>query len=152
MAAPGSEGITARDAALRYAEDEEFARAFERALQEIYDQHMARLARIRKRLGDRVRAPERVASAAAAVVTPERVQEIVNGASAKGMTRGDIATRLGIHSRDARLTTVLRTLKADQLVRQSGAKRAARYFASEPSRKGASTSASGKRAPQTAPC
>jgi hypothetical protein len=147
-------GISAREAALKYAEDEEFARAFEHALQEIYEQHVARLARIQKRLGDRVK-PEAAPGAAGLsgklLVTPERVQEIVSTASAKGLTRGDIAVRLGINSRDARLTTVLRTLKSDQLVRQSGAKRAARYLASEPEPVKSSASSASKRASQSAP-
>jgi DNA-binding NarL/FixJ family response regulator len=146
-----SNNLSARDAATLYAEDEEFARDFEQALQEIYDLHIARLARIRRRLGDRDGDTQRSAAEAVATpVTPERVHEIVHAAPARGLTRGDIATRLGISSRDARLTTVLRSLKADQLLRQSGARRAARYFAAGPEHGSAAVRSTGKRSQRAA--
>lgn len=143
-----SNHVSAREVAVLYAEDESFAREFEQALQEIYDQHIARLARIRTRLGDRAGDMDRSSQHALATVTPDRVQEIVNAAPPKGLTRGDIAARLGIHSRDARLTTVLRALKAEQRLRQSGARRAARYFANPPEPAAPSGRATAKRSPR----
>lgn len=145
---PRSPNVSARDVALLYAEDENFAREFEHALQEIYDQHIARLARIRKRLGDRAGDAERANQHSLTVVTADRVHEIVNAAPPKGLTRGDIAARLGINSRDARLTTVLRSLKAEQRLRQSGARRAARYFANPPEHTSAGGRATAKRSPR----
>jgi hypothetical protein len=132
----------AREAAARYAEDSAFASAFESALHEIYVEHLDTLKRIEKRLGAPHSDPTEAAHAqlvsthaprtqasSAALVTSERVQDLIRVSSARGLTRGDIAARLGIDNRDVRLTRVLRALKNDRLVRQSGVRRSARYHA-----------------------
>jgi hypothetical protein len=131
--------FTPREAALRYAEDSVFASEFEQALYEIYVEHVETLKRIQRRLG---KAGERQANGAPVLamtakllpgaeasgsITPERVRKVIGASAAIGLTRGDIASRLGIDSRDIRLTRVLRALKVDRLVRQTGSRRAARY-------------------------
>jgi hypothetical protein len=130
-------GYSARDAALRYAEDSIFASEFEQALQSIYVEHLETLRRIQKRLGAasvetqdagaEPAPPKRARGSQADLITPERVQELIGASPARGLTRGDIAARLGINSQDVRLTRVLRALKVDRLVRQSGVRRSARY-------------------------
>jgi hypothetical protein len=130
-------GSGAREAALRYAEDSEFASEFESVLQEIYLEHLDTLRRIRTRLGAPADEPSetglRPASGregnalVAGAVTPERVQELLGASAGVGLTRGDIAARLGIDSRDARLTRALRALKVSRMVKQNGIRRSARY-------------------------
>lgn len=128
----------AAEAARRYATDEEFAFEFGKALQEFYETQLARLERIAQTaqmgLGRTlpsiaVQPPKPAAEPApAALITPDQVREAIRAGGSHGTTRGEIATRVGVDSRDLRLTRILRLLKTDNTITQTGDRRSARYF------------------------
>jgi hypothetical protein len=115
--------FSAREAANRYAEDEAFARAFDRVLASLFRRQRKRLERLAARLemNSGKHSPE-------VELTPETVLEVIRKKAGKdGTTRGDIAAEFGIDPMDGRLTHIFRVLKNERMIRQYGERRAARY-------------------------
>ncbi len=130
--------FTPQDAARRYAQDEDFAEAFEQALADYYQEQLKRLERIAARAGMVEKGKElplarhRFANLPPLVETlvdPARVLAVLERTSSRdGLTRGQLAKALGLDSRDPGLTRALKLLKEQARVTQEGERRAARYF------------------------
>jgi len=122
--------FSGKEAAGRYASDDAFARDFDRALAELFKEQLARLERIGKKLGQ---ASEGVSGSMAQAgrppkgsLAPAQVVAVLTEAG-NPLTRGEIALRLGVDSREGSLTRILKFAKEHGLLRQQGERRAARY-------------------------
>jgi hypothetical protein len=132
-----NERWSAREAAARYAEDEQFAKEFEQALQELLTRQFLRLERIAARAGLSAKV-EQLPFARSAfksselrpelAVDAEKVHGVLEQSGGKtGLTRGEIAKALGIDSREPGLSHALKLLRNQGRLLQRGERRSARY-------------------------
>jgi hypothetical protein len=126
------------EAARLYIADEAFAERFDAELRDEHARQLQRLSRVARHLQgtDRAGDPGTTLATNQIRVDPDdhmlrRVEAAARAARKQGVTRGDLASAIGVDNRDGRLTRALVILKREGALVQRGERRSARYFASD---------------------